>query len=930
MNPAKLFSVLAAVGVFALCDVSAAPFDPRWIDDVKQQHDLTLPEWGSYSKRYIGISHVPRANDGLRFDLSVFPGLYRRKITLPDVMFENDYHPWEATPDLSYFSFRHEIEWKDQVYADISYSRIDERSRLIRAECVNNTRLPQSIVLHLLASISFPSLIEYAPNDPIRPGIVDLPPGAVWWGALDYSELRWATPRPQDNLVYDGKVRGEIRAHEFVNGCGLGDKFGAQAGDRVEYQIPVRQKLADARLVIRYRKKPGESVALRFSGMVDSALTFTGSGQLETKTLPLATVAAGTNGLTIVSAGGKAIELDGFALVAAADEERVAFRTKSWNPTPKIMPGPTTNSVILKYAEASPHYGIAWGFNQSEVRQFRVKDLEIYFRTMTHNHVNSVFDGEGEGHFTDIFLRPIALPPDSRRVLYAQVVSGTRAEVEQRLAALPLDAEHCEPIFQTNRARLPHLAPAPQGTNYLFSQQRMAATLLANVVYPVYTQRGYIKHNTPGRWWDCLYTWDSGFVGLGLAELDPRRAFECLNTYLTEPGAQSAFLHHGSMVPVQHYLFLDLWNRTQSRQLLEYAYPRLRQYYEFYVGRLGSSTMRKFSSGILSSFDYFYNSGGWDDYPPQKFTRYQKLGPRMAPVVNTAQAIRIAKIMTMAADALGKTNDLVVYETDIRSLEASLQKYSWDEAAGYFSYVVHDKHGNPEGPLKFKDGSNFNQGMDGVYPLVAGIGTPAQTTAMLAHVKSPTNLWSRIGLSAVDQSAPYYQNDGYWNGTVWMPHQWFFWKTMLDLGESDFAWQIARTGLEVWKDEVNASYNCMEHFVIETGRGAGWHEFGGLSTPVLKWYAAYCRPGTFTAGFNVWIKREEFSGNNTSLTVDAKMFNQGSNRAHCSFVACMNPEFDYIVRWNGKPVAPTILAKGLLSITVPASDAAGTLEVRRR
>ena len=103
----------------------------------------------------------------------------------------------------------------------------------------------------------------------------------------------------------------------------------------------------------------------------------------------------------------------------------------------------------------------------------------------------------------------------------------------------------------------------------------MAATLLGNVVYPVYTQRSYIKHNTPGKWWDSLYTWDSGFIGLGLADLDTQRALECLNAYLTGPGAQSAFIHHGSMVPVQFYLFLDLWNRTQSREMLEYTYPRL-------------------------------------------------------------------------------------------------------------------------------------------------------------------------------------------------------------------------------------------------------------------------------------------------------------------------------------------------------------------
>ena len=62
--------------------------------------------------------------------------------------------------------------------------------------------------------------------------------------------------------------------------------------------------------------------------------------------------------------------------------------------------------------------------------------------------------------------------------------------------------------------------------------------------------------------------------------------------------------------------------------------------------------------------------------------------------------------MTMSAEALGKTNDFAVYDSDIRSLTASLQKNAWDEKVGYFSYVEHDQDGNPEGPLKFKDGSN--------------------------------------------------------------------------------------------------------------------------------------------------------------------------------------------------------------------------------
>ena len=61
-----------------------------------QSHDLSLPAWGPYTKRYSGISHVPAANDGVRFDLSVFPGMYRRRVYVPYVRFESGFHPWAA------------------------------------------------------------------------------------------------------------------------------------------------------------------------------------------------------------------------------------------------------------------------------------------------------------------------------------------------------------------------------------------------------------------------------------------------------------------------------------------------------------------------------------------------------------------------------------------------------------------------------------------------------------------------------------------------------------------------------------------------------------------------------------------------------------------------------------------------------------------
>ena len=117
-----------------------------------KSHDLTLPAWGPYTKKYSGISHIPAANDGVRFDLAVFPGYYRRRVDVPNVTFESGYHPWAAAPDLSCYTLRHELEWQDRVYADISFAPLGPDARLIRAELCNHTDAPQNLVLHYMAS----------------------------------------------------------------------------------------------------------------------------------------------------------------------------------------------------------------------------------------------------------------------------------------------------------------------------------------------------------------------------------------------------------------------------------------------------------------------------------------------------------------------------------------------------------------------------------------------------------------------------------------------------------------------------------------------------------------------------------------------------------------------------------------------------------
>jgi hypothetical protein len=887
-------------------------------------HDLRLPDWGPYNKKYNGLSHISDLARGLRFELSVFPAYFRHKLNVPSVKWEGDYHPWEVAPGLSYFSYRYDLEWKDQVYCDVAYFALPDEpeanARVVRCEFVNNTDLPQHLALHYMAYLNFPPVRPYS-DEAIIPAEVHVPPGAIWVDALDYDDLRFATPRPSDNLVYEGWYRGEARDHGFVNGTGLSYNFGAEKGDRVQYTFSIPRPIEDGVLLVRYRASLDQA-KFEARGFINKPIAFEPTNDFAVCAVPLASVSAGKHLLELVAAGNGPIELDGFVVVEQADRDAVTFTSQPWHPIPQLQDGPNPNTVLLHYEDVSSVYGLAWTGQSSEVRQYFTSELDRTMRYFVNEHVQQELHVDDGGHFTNIFIRPIILEPHSRTILYGLICNGDEREVRARLADFEDRSEVLEDRYVRARQAKVTFDVNPSGQDYVFSQERMAATLLTNVVYPVYTRRSFIRHFTPGKWWDCLYTWDSGFISLGLLNVDRMRSIDCLNAYTTPVGdPHAAFIHHGSPVPVQIYTFQELWNRTCSPELLNYFYPRLRQFYLFLAGRLGSSTTRTLKSNLLKTWDYFYNSAGWDDYPAQFHVHANHLEATVTPVVTTAHVIRSAKILQQAARALGRDQDVRDYQADIDLFSKALNDYAWDEESGVFSYVVHDAAGHPIDFLRHAGGQNLNLGFDGVSPFFAGIDDRAQEGRLYARLESPDHLWTPVGLTAVDQSAPYYRSDGYWNGTVWLAYQWFFWKSMLDHGYGDMAFRIARTALDTWRAEVDATYNCFEHFVVASRRGAGWHHFGGLSAPVLAWFNAYHCPGTLTCGFDTWIEALHVSEDKRSLQATLR---HDSNAHPWLAVAVLAPDQGYSIEWNGQSIEPQMRYPGTLEFSLVGS---GTLTI---
>ena len=142
---------------------------------------------------------------------------------------------------------------------------------------------------------------------------------------------------------------------------------------------------------------------------------------------------------------------------------------------------------------------------------------------------------------------------------------------------------------------------------------------------------------------------------------------------------------------------------------------------------------------------------------------------------------------------------------------------------------------------------------------------------------------------------------------------------MLDLGESDFAYTIAKLALDIWKREVDYSYYTFEMVSVVTGRGGWFHNFGGLSTPITMWSNAYFKAGTFNTGFDTWVDKFEFTDNNKKLNANITYFGDSKK---ITVIATMNDDENkqYKVKLDGVEIPFNERFKGTLEIPLSISD----------
>lgn len=887
----------------------------------------TMPLWGPYSKKYMGISRVVDTDmpSGARFDFSVHPTVWNSSVPVPNVTFPSNYHLWNCKGDYSFYSYRYELMWKDMLYCDVSFSRIDAGAYLMRCAFVNHTPLKQNCILNGYSAMEYP-----------KPFFAKLktPQKALVISANDYKEYEYANPRPWDTENPDGMAKGQFADYHFTGGFGLGDRcenyhvpalglkpFGCEAGDCVAYAAETGG-FRNPVLTVRYRSATPGDAAFTLNG---KKIVFPHSEELALASFDL----DACNQIALGSLGTAGIELDVLIVTEKGEENGISVCLEKHGFVPQIRSEKCGKGirVSLYYPEEDQTYYILTNSEKTRERTLDSGCLEDALPNRlsngdpTYDELRRTFSESfsekksDEGFFHNVLVKSIFIDPNATHTEY-MVISERPFD--------PLSDAEYEAIYQAANVPEDNGLNA-QGRKYTLSTDILRSTLLTNVVYPVYKHGQNVIHFTPGKRWDSFYTWDSGIIGVGVLEFSPEKAKYILETYLSEDDNKDfAFLLHGSLVPTQFAQYLEMLKRAQDKKPLFALYDKMMRYYRFLAGGDGSTTA-KFKNGLLTTYDYWYSCSGMDDYPAQVYMIDRQMMDKICPCISTSQIIRAAKIMKMAALALGKEEDAERLQRDIDHSTAALNALAWDEKCGYYSYTVYDEENKLCGYLRNEQGENMNKGMDGVYPLVAGAATPQRAARLLSHIKNPNEMWSKSGISAVDMSASYYFDDGYWNGNVWMSHQWFLWKTMFDLGEADFAFEIAKRALDMWKAETDFSYNTYECFGIKTQRGGWFHNFGGLSAPICVWANAYYKPGTVTSGFDVWTDKQETTEN----TADIAFQYYGSATAY-TILVCLSDQYSYSVTLNGKAADYNEREPGMIEITLSSSVKEGEILISPR
>lgn len=882
--------------------------------------------WGLYSKCYLGVSRIIDQETGLvtEFPLSVgrvgpssfisadanfgyMPIVDGARHAKVQAVAEN------VLPDLSSFSMRYLLDPHGDCCV-ASYKVIDEKNIHCELEFFNTSSETRKYFYNLGMLV----------NHQIKSVVLRDSLDGVWTAAKNYSQI--------DSYIkaFAGGAKQCITDYfSFgVEKGQLSESFGCWEGDRVVYEVDLPEDFSEATLYFRYVKYGTGPMRWKLNvAEHEKEFDFPQTCVLESgawgksddyyhewKVLPvkLGSLNAGKHRFEFASVNPinydtAQIWLDGF-YVAKTPLNPIAcdgslldtdllteYRDRS---AVISMTGRQHNAVYasVKVAEKSWNTVFYEDSQFEDVQTVTTKSYLDYLRNEYVTHANPQEDTDG---ITVLNLKShtVSVPPhQSVKKTFSIKLSG--------------DFSQC---------RLPQYVPGCYGEEYPEFPQSPYRDLLKyfydtcwyNFCFPTTLQNRQSAFIAPAKYFTTPFSWDAGFVTLGMAGLCPEFSAAGANLYLTSSNSQVPFIYSGSPVPTQFYSFWSLFSSQNSASFIKGIYPSLVRMYEFFAGRDSKSNVDMTGRGLLTTYSYNY-SLGIDDHPIQLWAyENNKVKGGVYPLILAAQVLRCAKIMRNFAYISERYEDIKKYSADISKFETVIEDSMWDARSGLYGWLYNDA-GEIRRPEL--DGCCGDRSGCTMLPVFAGILEHADE--LTKTIFDPQRFWTRWGISSVDMQAPHYTTDGYWNGGIWPVMNWFVWRAMIETGQADMARRIALRIMDTWTEFYRKEHYCGEHFNIGRQRMEGVPNFTGLGMVIADMHNAYFKPHTVTLPFDAWITGKKIGDDDTLEFTMHMPFAQTKNIS--MQVVMQHPDCNYSVKIEDITLTVKSDAAGCLNFSVPA------------
>jgi hypothetical protein len=373
-------------------------------------------------------------------------------------------------------------------------------------------------------------------------------------------------------------------------------------------------------------------------------------------------------------------------------------------------------------------------------------------------------------------------------------------------------------------------APEAIGDNMFWNSLYAPQT---GLIFPSISRRAA---HSAGGW--VLGEWD-GFFGSLLTSLEDKdQTFATIRSLLlaqTDTGLVPNGLGGGggtpdrSQPPVGAYAVWKVYQRYPDRGLLEWAYPRLKRWHEWWFrdrgdgqpwrdgnrdGLLewGSNRGSRESSGGRG----FRLQAGWesgmDDSPMYDAVHFDEQTHTMDlddVGLNSLYALD-AECLSALATILGKQEDANAFQADYEKMKQRIQEKLWNEADG----IYENRSWSGEFSKRLSP-TNF-------YPMLAGIATPEQARRMVSeHLLNPKEFWGEYVVPTAPRNDPAFDDQYYWRGSIWGPTNYLLYHALDRYAFDPVALDFARKSYALFMDDWKTNQHNDELYRAWGGTGGG-------------------------------------------------------------------------------------------------------------